>query len=231
MITEAVPPETPDIDLDLSRGQIERRLEEEQAGLAAADARRADFERQLAFQQNRPTAISQRLSEAREQQEAIAAALQAELAGNLGLSMVRAQRWRLETRYAALSNEIKALDHELLSLPMRLELLAAKRDQEVAHAQRIGKRVEALKALVNAKRGLEAEKARAAAEQAVRATTGSDPDAGPPRAAECRAYRAADLGRHAARGAGCKAGPVGTAGRAHSRELTSASRPLRRSAA
>ncbi len=175
MITEAGLPEIPDIDLDLSRGEIERRLEEEQAGLAAADARRADFERQLAFQENRPTAISQRLSEAREQQEAIAAALQAELAGNLGLSMVRAQRWRLETRYAALSNEIKALDQELLSLPMRLELLAAKRDQEAANAQRIGKRVEALKALVNAKRGLEAEKARAAAEQAVRATTGSDP--------------------------------------------------------
>ena len=58
---------------------------------------------------------------------------------------------------------------------MRLNLLAALRDEEAANAERIGKRVEELKALVNAKRAIEAEQARNAAEQTLLATTGSDP--------------------------------------------------------
>jgi len=129
------PPDTLAIDPETPRGRIERRLEEEQAALAAADARRADFERQLAYQENRPATIRQRLAAAEEQQEAIDTSLQAELADNEDLSMVQARRWGLETRYVALSNEIKALDQELLSLPMRLELLAAKRDEEEANAE------------------------------------------------------------------------------------------------
>ena len=164
-----------DANLGMPLEQIEIQLKKVAADLAAANARRSDLGRQLAYHENRPAAISQRLAAGQEQQETIAAALQAELAGDEGLSLIQARRWAMETRYLALSTEIKALDQELVSLPMRLELLAAKQDEEAANAVRLGKRVEALKALVNAKREAEAHEAKTAAAAMLQATAGSDP--------------------------------------------------------
>ena len=164
-----------DANLGMPLEQIEIQLKKVAADLAAANARRSDLGRQLAYHENRPAAISQRLAAGQEQQETIAAALQAELAGDEGSSLIQARRWAMETRYLALSTEIKALDQELVSLPMRLELLAAKQDGEAANAVRLGKRVEALKALVNAKREAEAREAEAAAAAMLQATAGSDP--------------------------------------------------------
>jgi potassium efflux system protein len=168
-------PGTLDANQGMPREQIELQLKKAEADLAAANARRSDLGRQLAYHQNRPAAISQRLAAGQEQQETIAAALQAELAGDEGLSLIQARRWAMETRYLALSTEIKALDQELVSLPMRLELLAAKQDEEAANAVRLGKQAEALKALVNANREAEAHEAKTAAAAMLQATAGSDP--------------------------------------------------------
>jgi potassium efflux system protein len=171
---------TPDSAADTPLDQIEGQLQHEQA---AADAQRGELVRQLAYQQNRPAAIRQRLTAAQEEQKAIAAALQAELAGDLSSApdsapdsdQVQARRWGLETRYIALSTEIQALDQELISLPMRLDLITAKRDEASANNDRIGKRVEALKELVNARREAEANQAETAAQRLVEATAGLDP--------------------------------------------------------
>jgi potassium efflux system protein len=174
---------TPDSAADTPLDQIEGQLQHEQADQAAADAQRGELVRQLAYQQNRPAAIRQRLTAAQEEQKAIAAALQAELAGDLSSApdsapdsdQVQARRWGLETRYIALSTEIQALDQELISLPMRLDLITAKRDEASANNDRIGKRVEALKELVNARREAEANQAETAAQRLVEATAGLDP--------------------------------------------------------
>ncbi len=168
-------PAIPEVNLETPREQLDLQLKKAGAELAAANARRADLGRQLTYLENRPAAISQRLAEAQEQQEAIAAALQAELAGDGGLSLIQAKRWAMETGYLALSTEIKALDQELLSLPMRLDLLAAKRDEEAASADLVGKRVDALKELVNAQRAIEAARAKTAAQAMLLAIAGSDP--------------------------------------------------------
>jgi potassium efflux system protein len=168
-------PTAPDAGLETPREQLEIRLKKAEADLAAANARHADLGRQRTYQENRPAAISQRLAEAQEEQEAIAAALQANLAGDGGMSPIQAQRWGMETGYVALSAEIKALDQELLSLPVRLELLAAKRDEEAASAERIGKEVGALRVRVNAQRAIEGERAKAAAQAMLRETAGLDP--------------------------------------------------------
>ena len=66
-------------------------------------ALRADIERQLAYQENRPTAIRQALAAAQEQQRAIAAALQSAPAADEPEMLTEARRWSLETRYIALS--------------------------------------------------------------------------------------------------------------------------------
>ena len=112
--------------------QIARDLKREEADLAAVQALRADIERQLAYQENRPTAIRQTLATAQEQQRAIAAALQSPPPADEPERLSEARRWSLETRYAALSTQIQALDQELLSLPMKWDLLAATRDEKTA---------------------------------------------------------------------------------------------------
>lgn len=78
---------------------------------------------------------------------------------------MRARRWSLETRYVALSTEIKALERELVSLPMRLDLLAARRDEESSNNDRIEQRIEALRALGRVRREAEAKRAKDAAER------------------------------------------------------------------
>jgi potassium efflux system protein len=109
------PLETLDVGLTTRLEQIEQRLKKKQADLAAVNARHADFERRLTYQQNRPVAISQRLAKAKQQQEEVMAALKVVPTVDESPVLAQARRWVLTTRYAALSIEIKRLDQELLS--------------------------------------------------------------------------------------------------------------------
>jgi potassium efflux system protein len=142
--------------------QIERDLKREEADLAAVQALRADIERQLAYQESRPTAIRQALATAQEQQRAIAAALQSAAATDEPEILIEARRWSQETRYVAQSTLLQALDQELLSLPMKWDLLAATRDEKTVKIDRIGQRVQNLKALNNARRVEQAQQAEQA---------------------------------------------------------------------
>ena len=172
-----VPPplETLTADVSTPLSDIEQLLQKEQADLAAVDARRADFERRLTYQENRAATISQRLAEASQQQEEVIAQIKDPAAGEEGPALREARRWVLETGYMALSTEIKMLDQELLSQPLRLDLLEAKREKAVASIAWIGARVSALNELINRKRQLEAEEAKTAAEKTQRETEGMDP--------------------------------------------------------
>jgi potassium efflux system protein len=176
-LPENQPP--PLADLPLSEqtplDELEGLLEKEQADLAAVTARKGDFEARLAYNQGRPTSINQRLAEASDQREAVAARLQLPPAEGEGQALIQAQRWALETEYQALSTEIKRLDQELLTRPARMTLLESKRDREAASIQWIAARVDALNELVNRKREQAAEQARVEAERAQRATAGMDP--------------------------------------------------------
>jgi potassium efflux system protein len=172
----AAAPEALDVGLDTPYAQIERQLKREQAERAAADARRGELERQRAYQESQPAAIRQRLAAAQEEQEALAAALQAELAGAPDSALMQARRWSLETRYVALSTEIKALEQELVSLPMRLDLLAARRDEESSNNARIEQRIEALRALGRVRREAEAKQAKDAAERMRQLTANQGPE-------------------------------------------------------
>jgi potassium-dependent mechanosensitive channel len=172
-----------DVDLRTARGQIELRLRKAQADLAAAEARQADFERQRSFHERRPTMIRQRLTAAQEQQEEIAATLgvgagadERSAPTSARIPALMQAGWAgMETRYFALSTEIQALEQELLSLPMRLDLLAAKRDEEADAVGRLRGLVDRLKALLNDKYEIEAAQAKADAARMLSATAGSDP--------------------------------------------------------
>ncbi len=163
------------LELESSLEQIERQLKKEQAELAEADASRADFSRRLTDEQARPALIRQRLTEAAQQQQETAAALQVPPEPEASPTLNEAGRWVLETRYTALSAEIRMLDQELLSHPLRVELLQAELDKAAGDVDRIGARVQQLQDLVNRKRQLEAIQVKLAAEEARREIEGLDP--------------------------------------------------------
>jgi len=82
----------------------------------------------------------------------VSARLQTPAAEGVGGTLVQARRWALETRYLALSTEIKTLDQELLSRSLRMQLLEAKRDKERASVAWISERVKALNDRIRQKR-------------------------------------------------------------------------------
>jgi potassium efflux system protein len=174
-LKNADPPSALAADEGATGVQIERDLRREEADLAAVQALRADIERQLAYQESRPTAIRQALATAQEQQRAIAAALQSAAAADEPEILTEARRWSQETRYVAQSTLLQALDQELLSLPMKWDLLAATRDEKTVKIDRIGQRVRNLKALNNAWRVEQAQQAEQAAERMLQTTAGLSP--------------------------------------------------------
>ncbi len=171
----AEPLEGLDADADTPLPVLEQLLQKEQADLTAADERRADFKSRLAILEQRPEAISQRLTEATQQREEASAELQAPAADDASPVFAQAQQWAAETRYMALSTEIKMLDRELSSRPLRAQLLRAKRDKEVANVDWIGERVLALGELIDRKRRQAAEQATTEAEETQRELEGMHP--------------------------------------------------------
>ena len=163
------------VGLETPLEQIERQFRKEQAELAAVVVRRADFERRLADEENRPTVINQRLSEAQQQEVAITAEHRDPSAADENPALTQARRWVLETRNAALSTKIKMLNHELISQSTRVELLKARLEQAALKIARIDARVKLLSELVNRKRQLEAEQAKHKAEQTRHELASMDP--------------------------------------------------------
>lgn len=154
---------------------VERLLQKEKANFGAVDARRKDLEIRLEEEARRPVAIPQRLSEARQQQEEIDAQLKLPSSTDQDSATAEARQWELRTRYQALSTEITMLDQELLSQPMRIDLLEAEHDKTLTSLAWIGERVDHLEDLVTRKRQDDADLARAQAEQARQAAEGMHP--------------------------------------------------------
>ena len=75
----------------------------------------------------------------------------------------------------ALSNEIRMLDQELLSQPMRIDLLKAERDTAERSLERIKARIKLLEELVAQKRRTDAEQAKQDAEIAQAEMVGKHP--------------------------------------------------------
>gem|GEM_PF-1225577 len=168
---------TTDLEVDASSPlpQIEQILQQEKADLAANDAERADFKKRLREAVSRPVLIRQRLTEAKREQEEVAGQFKLAPPVDEGPALTEARRWVLETHHQMLSTEIKALDKELLSQPMRVDLLKIKREEAAVSVVRTRKRVNMLEDLVNLKRQAEAEQGRTQAETIRREAEGKHP--------------------------------------------------------
>ena len=169
----------PAVDLDAALTdplpQLVQRLQKEMADLAAVRAQSSEADNRLAELSARPPLIRQRLPLARTQQEEVVTQLKLPPPNGEDPAISEARQWELESQSQKLNGEIKKLDQELLSQPVRLELLKIERDKALAGKKLAGKRVEILEDLVNRKRQTEAEQKLARAEAIRQSAEGKHP--------------------------------------------------------
>jgi len=141
--------------------EIEQLLLSEKANFAAVEAKLSGLEEKLAIEANRPDVARQRITDAKSRLQALASEQKIPEAKDQLPIMREAKHWVLSSESMALSAELKTLDTELLSQPMRIELLQAQRDETVRSLERIDTRVRLLEETVNQRRRAEAEEALA----------------------------------------------------------------------
>ena len=160
--------ESPTVTLNVSKktpiAQVDQSLLKEKANQAAVEAKLAELQTQLTTETDRPTAIRQRIIEIRQIQDQIENDLKQLADTSEQPALIQAKRWDLEALKWALSAEIRMLDQELISQPMRIDLLEAQRDSTERTMQRMNQRVSMLEQLVSQLRRTEAEKAKEQAE-------------------------------------------------------------------
>ncbi len=129
---------------DTTARDIEERLSQERAvGLAEA-ARLTDFEQRLSSENLRQVTARERLSVVRSQAERTASRLAVPPPADQASELSEAKRWAQQTAITAHNAEMRKLEQELLSQPMRIELLEAQRDQAEINLARNQERVRAL---------------------------------------------------------------------------------------
>ena len=167
----------PDVAASASLSEIDRMLQKEKSDLAAESAQRADIEKRLDTERERPPElIQQRLTEARKQLDEITGQLRLPLPdAEDGAAVAQARLWLLQSRHQVLDAQVAMLDQELRSRPVRLDLLEAQRDQAVAAEEQASARVSALEDLVIHKRQEDADQAKANAEETQRQAEDKNP--------------------------------------------------------
>ena len=169
------PTVTLDIREDTSLEEVEQKLLNEKANQAAVEAKLSELKKQLANEADRPNTARQQLTEAKQAQEKLSAELKKPApAGELPL-LTEARNWSQKSEMRVLSNQISMLDQELLSQPMRIDLLKAERDTAERSLERIKARIKLLEDLVAEKRRTDAERAKREAEIAQAEMAGKHP--------------------------------------------------------
>jgi potassium efflux system protein len=151
---------------------IEQLLIKEKANRTAVQAKLSGTEEALANESGRPDAARVRISKAAQEREALNAELQLTPPADQSAELTEARYWSLKSKDAMLETEIRMLDQELLSQPVRIELLKAKRDKDALSLERIETRIQLLDTLLGGKRLEAAEQAIAEAETARREAEG-----------------------------------------------------------
>jgi potassium efflux system protein len=143
--------------------EVSQVLLKEKANLAAVDAMLSDLQDRLLAESDRPNIARKRLTAAKQRMDQISVELRQLATADTSPRLIEAQQWSLQSESKALSAEIKMLDQELLSAPMRLELLEAQRDKATNNVKRMRTRIQLLETQLSARRVAEAQQARTAA--------------------------------------------------------------------
>ncbi len=155
--------------------ELEQMLVKLQADLSAAELKLSELDKQIQGQADRPTAIRDRLVEAKRELEEVSSQLQKSPVEGENPVLETARRQLLAARQRALRAETHMLDQELLSQPARVELLKAQRDRTAHTVASLEAEVKALQALVNRRRSEQAAQAQARAVLAEQEARGKSP--------------------------------------------------------
>ena len=149
----------PDLILasDASARDIEALLQIERANQAAVSAKLSSMQQQLSTESNRPRIVRERLVEASQLMDQLTADANVAATPDQLPLVVEARRWELSAHGAAITLEMTMLDQELLSQPMRVELLKVQRDLSARNLKGLGQRILALEELLANQRRSETE--------------------------------------------------------------------------
>jgi potassium efflux system protein len=151
---------------------LQQQLLTEKADLTGLKTRLTALEATLANQTQRSQLARDRLNEAKIIRPKIADALQAPAPVGQPPRLTEARRWALELEASALGAEIEMLDQELLSQPMRVELLGVQRDKALLELKRQQDYVELLESAVVERRQRDAKTVKEATEETERQAFG-----------------------------------------------------------
>ncbi len=152
--------------------ELEQQLLSEKTDLARLSNRVSGLEASLETQAQRPQQIRERLNEGKRNQIQAQEDLKSLTVEGQSQRLNEARRWSLEYELQALDSELGTLNQELLSQPMRIELLAVKRDMAALELNRQRSFVVLLESLVTERRFSTAETAKEAADETARQTFG-----------------------------------------------------------
>ncbi len=155
--------------------EIERLLQQEKADLAVLDAKLLDLEQRIGENKGRPTIIRQRLPEAKQRLDRVYSELKQPQEAGEDAAKSQASHWLLESRIQLLNAEINMLNQELLSQPLRIDLLEAERDRTQAGIQWSTARISALEGRATLKHQGEVDQARLQAKVILDESAGKHP--------------------------------------------------------
>jgi potassium efflux system protein len=155
--------------------KLAQQLLSAKADLAGLAGTLAELEASLETQAQRPQQVRERLNEIRKRQVQVQEGLKSLAADGKTPRLTEARRWALEHEQRALNAETEMLNRELLSQPMRIELLGVRRDTATLKYSRKLNFVQQLEALVTERRLSEAETAKQEADETARQAFGKHP--------------------------------------------------------
>lgn len=145
-------------------------LAKESADLTVADSELADLNERVEAQIGRPSVVRESISQLRAGRQEHAALVDLDAVRDEAQIVSDTRSFAVRLQRAAQQAEINRLEQELLSHPVRLSLLRAKRDLRLRSQEVLGERVRILRAAVNERRqsaAALAQEAAATAELAV----------------------------------------------------------------
>ncbi|MDH3714063.1 MAG: mechanosensitive ion channel [Gammaproteobacteria bacterium] len=155
--------------------ELEQQLLIEKANLAALKAKLSELDELLEFQTPNANQAREGLTEAKTRLAVVVDELKVPAREDESAQMTEARRWSLENEAKALSARIQRLDQQLLSQPMRFELLQVQSDKAAFEHKRLSERVGVLQSIVVERRRADAETAGDEARETERKTLGKHP--------------------------------------------------------
>lgn len=152
--------------------KIEQLLQDEKSKLASLEEKLSDIEQRLQVETDSAATIRQRIQEAKQQQDDVYTELKQQLAIDEDSAASQARQWMLESHLQLIRSEIRSLNQELLSQPVRIEQMEAEKEKLAANISWTSERINALERAATQKHHVEIDKAKKKAETILLDTDG-----------------------------------------------------------